>query len=253
MAADMDRDDLLHLVLQFLRKENYKETVHSLERESRVFFDLKYFEEKVIQGKWDELEKYLSGFVKFDDNNLLSNKLFFEIRQQKYLEALDSGDKRNALRILRDELNVFAVFDKNYFKETAHLMVLDNIREAPHLSNYVDAQTARASLLNKLIRLIIQNPLLCDNKLLLPTLPEGSLHTKIHQSLKWQHLHCENPVEVPIIKTLFEDHACEQLNNNNADQPPLSPVNDSLGVNNVNSSDNIPNTVVANLSQGSSV
>nr|GME12792.1 topless-related protein 2 [Ipomoea batatas] len=179
MAADMERDDLLHLVLQFLREENYKETLHSLERESRVFFDLWYFEEKVIQGKWDELDKYLSGFVKFDDN-LLSNKLFFEIRQQKYLEALDSGDKKNALRILRDDLNVFAVFDKVYFKETAHLMVLDNIREAPHLSNYVDAQTARASLVNKLRGLIIQNPLLRE-KLLLPTLLEDSLHTKIHQ------------------------------------------------------------------------
>nr|GMD12727.1 topless-related protein 4-like [Ipomoea batatas] len=191
MAADMERDDLLHLVLQFLRKENYKETLHS-------------------------------------------------------------GDKKNALRILRDELNVFAVFDKVYFKETAHLMMLDNIREAPHLSNYVDTQTARASLLNKLKRLIIQNLLLRD-KLLLPTLPEGSLHTKIHQSLNWQHLHCENTVEFPIIRTLFVDHACEQLNNINADQPPLSPVNDSPGVNNVNSSDNISNAVVANLSQGSSV
>nr|GMD12976.1 Topless-related protein 1 [Ipomoea batatas] len=64
--AGMERDDLLHLVLQFLDKENYKETLHS-------------------------------------------------------------DDKRNALRILRDELNVFASFNKLYFKETAYLMGLDNI------------------------------------------------------------------------------------------------------------------------------
>nr|GMD30539.1 topless-related protein 3-like isoform X1 [Ipomoea batatas] len=206
----MERNDLLNLVLQFLEKENYKETLHSLERESRVFFNLRYFEEKVIQGEWDELE---------------------------------NGDKMNALKILRDDLNVFAVFDTLYFKKTAGLMGLDNIREAPHLSNYVDAQTARASFLNKLRTLIMENPLLRD-KLQLPTLPEGSLHTMINQSLNWQHLHCENSVEVPIIRTLFVDHACEQLN----DDQPLSPE-----VNNVNSSDNIPNTVVANLSQGSSV
>nr|GMD35546.1 topless-related protein 4 isoform X1 [Ipomoea batatas] len=238
----MERDDLLHMVLQFLEKQNYKETLHSLERESRVFFNLRYFEEKVIQGEWDELEKYMSGFVNLD-NNVPSLKLFFEIRLQKYLEALDSGDKMNALKILRDDLNVFAVFDTLYFKKTAGLMGLDNIREAPHLSNYVDAQTARASFLNKLRTLIMENPLLRD-KLQLPTLPEGSLHTMINQSLNWQHLHCENSVEVPIIRTLFVDHACEQLN----DDQPLSPE-----VNNVNSSDNIPNTVVANLSQGSSV
>nr|GMD38812.1 topless-related protein 4-like [Ipomoea batatas] len=178
----MERDDLLHMVLQFLENENYKETLHS-------------------------------------------------------------GDKRNALKILKDELKVFAGFNRLYYKETAHLMVLNNIREAPHLSNYVDAQTARASLLNKLRTLISQNPLLRD-KLQLPTLPEGSLHTKINESLNWQHLHCKNPVEVPIRRTLFVDHTCEQLN---ADQP-LSP-----GVSNVNSSDNKPNTVVVNLNQGSSV
>lgn len=39
-------------------------------------------------GEWDEVEKYLSGFTKVDDNRY-SMKIFFEIRKQKYLEALD--------------------------------------------------------------------------------------------------------------------------------------------------------------------
>lgn len=39
-------------------------------------------------GEWDEAEKYLSGFTKVDDNRY-SMKIFFEIRKQKYLEALD--------------------------------------------------------------------------------------------------------------------------------------------------------------------
>ncbi len=49
---------------------------------------MKYFEEKVHAGEWDEVEKYLSGFTKVDDNRY-SMKIFFEIRKQKYLEALD--------------------------------------------------------------------------------------------------------------------------------------------------------------------
>lgn len=49
---------------------------------------MKYFEEKVNAGEWDEVEKYLSGFTKVDDNRY-SMKIFFEIRKQKYLEALD--------------------------------------------------------------------------------------------------------------------------------------------------------------------
>jgi len=49
---------------------------------------MKYFEEKALAGEWDEIEKYLSGFIKVDDNRY-SMKTFFEIRKQKYLEALD--------------------------------------------------------------------------------------------------------------------------------------------------------------------
>lgn len=49
---------------------------------------MKYFEEKVQAGEWEEVEKYLSGYTKVDDNRY-SMKIFFEIRKQKYLEALD--------------------------------------------------------------------------------------------------------------------------------------------------------------------
>ena len=59
-----------------------------LEQESGFFFNMRYFEETVTNGEWDEVEKYLSGFTKVDDNRY-SMKIFFEIRKQKYLEALD--------------------------------------------------------------------------------------------------------------------------------------------------------------------
>lgn len=61
---------------------------HRLEQESGFFFNMKYFEEQALAGEWDEVEKYLSGFTKVDDNRY-SMKIFFEIRKQKYLEALD--------------------------------------------------------------------------------------------------------------------------------------------------------------------
>lgn len=67
-------------------------TVHlvigRLEQESGFYFNMKHFEEEVQNGNWDEVEKYLSGFTKVDDNRY-SMKIFFEIRKQKYLEALD--------------------------------------------------------------------------------------------------------------------------------------------------------------------
>lgn len=62
--------------------------LNRLEQESGLFFNVQYFEELVINGNWDEVEKYLSGFTRVDDNRY-SMKIFFEIRKQKYLEALD--------------------------------------------------------------------------------------------------------------------------------------------------------------------
>jgi len=59
-----------------------------LEQESGFYFNMKYFEDEVINGNWDEVERYLGGFTKVDDNRY-SMKIFFEIRKQKYLEALD--------------------------------------------------------------------------------------------------------------------------------------------------------------------
>lgn len=60
----------------------------SLEKDSGIYFNMKYFEEAVMSGDWDEVEKYLSKFTKLDDNSY-SAKTFLGIRKQKYLEALD--------------------------------------------------------------------------------------------------------------------------------------------------------------------
>ena len=59
-----------------------------LEQESGFYFNMKHFEDLVQGGEWDEVERYLSGFTKLEDNRY-SMKIFFDIRKQKYLEALD--------------------------------------------------------------------------------------------------------------------------------------------------------------------
>lgn len=59
-----------------------------MEKESGCFFDMNHFEDIVTNGELDDVEKYLSGFTEPDDNRY-STKIYFEIRKQKYLEALD--------------------------------------------------------------------------------------------------------------------------------------------------------------------
>lgn len=119
--------ELVFLVLQFLDEEKFKQTVHKLEKESGLFFNLKYFEDAVTNGEWDEVEKYLSGFTKVDDNRY-SMKIFFEIRKQKYLEALDKNEYGAALEVLRKDLKVFSSFNEDLFKEITLLLTLTNFR-----------------------------------------------------------------------------------------------------------------------------
>ena len=59
-----------------------------LERETGLFFNMRHFEEMVLCGNWCEAEKYLSGFTKLGDD-AYSTKIYFELRKQAFLEALD--------------------------------------------------------------------------------------------------------------------------------------------------------------------
>ncbi|XP_031479971.1 topless-related protein 1-like [Nymphaea colorata] len=218
--------ELVFLILQFLDEEKFKETVHKLEQESGFFFNMKYFEDAVHNGEWDEVEKYLSGFTKVDDNRY-SMKIFFEIRKQKYLEALDKHDRAKAVEILVKDLKVFASFNEELFKEITQLLTLDNFRENEQLSKYGDTKSARTIMLVELKKLIEANPLFRD-KLQFPSLKTSRLRTLINQSLNWQHQLCKNPRPNPDIKTLFVDHSCGQPNGARAPSPVNNPLLGSM-------------------------
>ncbi|XP_057772828.1 LOW QUALITY PROTEIN: topless-related protein 4 [Salvia miltiorrhiza] len=218
--------ELVFLILQFLDEEKFKETVHKLEKESGFFFNMRYFEDAVTNGEWEEVEKYLSGFTKVDDNRY-SMKVFFEIRKQKYLEALDKRDHARAVEILTKDLKVFSTFNEELFKEITLLLTLTNFRENEQLSKYGDTKSARAIMLVELKKLIEANPLFRD-KLQFPTLKNSRLRTLINQSLNWQHQLCKNPKPNPDIKTLFVDHSCGQPNGARAPSPVTNPLMGSI-------------------------
>ncbi|CAL5198924.1 unnamed protein product [Lathyrus oleraceus] len=214
--------ELVFLILQFLDEEKFKETVHKLEEESGYHFNMKYCEEKVLAGEWDEIEKYLSGFIKIDDNKN-SMKTFFEIRKQKYLEALDRNDKMKAVDILVKDLKVFSQFNEDLFKELTHLLTLDNFRENEQLSKYGNTKAARNIMFLEIKKLIESNPVFRD-KLVFPSMKSSRLRTLINHSLNWQHQTCKNPKPNPEVKTLFTDHSCSASNGARASTPVNLPA-----------------------------
>ncbi|CAN6468618.1 unnamed protein product [Victoria cruziana] len=218
--------ELVFLILQFLDEEKFKESVHKLEQESGFFFNMKYFEEKTQAGEWEEVERYLSGFTKVDDNRY-SMKIFFEIRKQKYLEALDRQDRTKAVEILVKDLKVFSTFNEDLYKEITQLLTLENFRENEQLSKYGDTKSARSIMLSELKKLIEANPLFRE-KLVFPTLKASRLRTLINQSLNWQHQLCKNPRSNPDIKTLFTDHSCQPPTGARAATPVTVPLPSGL-------------------------
>ncbi|KAK1261901.1 Topless-related protein 1 [Acorus gramineus] len=214
--------ELVFLILQFLDEEKFKETVHKLEQESGFFFNMKHFEDQVQAGEWEEVERYLCGFTKVEDNRY-SMKIFFEIRKQKYLEALDRHDRAKAVEILVKDLKVFASFNEELFKEITQLLTLENFRQNEQLSKYGDTKSARNIMLLELKKLIEANPLFRD-KLAFPQFKASRLRTLINQSLNWQHQLCKNPRPNPDIKTLFTDHSCAPTNGARAPPPANSPL-----------------------------
>ncbi|KAH9324716.1 hypothetical protein KI387_004894, partial [Taxus chinensis] len=208
--------ELVILILQFLDDVKLSKTAHMLEQESACYFNVKYFEEQVLTGEWDEVEHYLSCFTIIEDN-IFTMKMFFEIRKQKYFEALDRQDRPKAVQILVNDLKFINSYNQNTYKELTQLIPLENIRECDQLSKYGDTTSTRKHTLLVLRKLIEKNPEL-RNKLAFPHLQDSRLMNIINQSLNWQHKHCKHGRSNLYVKTLFVDHVCE----------PQTPTNNSL-------------------------
>ncbi|KAK7352684.1 hypothetical protein VNO80_18112 [Phaseolus coccineus] len=191
--------DLVFLTLQFLNEEGFKEAAHKLECESGLYFNMKYFEEMLLLGKWNDAENYLSRFTRIDDN-MHSTKIYFEIRKQKYLEALDIDNHTKALDILVKDLKVFSSGREELFNEMTKLLTINNIREHASLSTYGDTNSVRKIVADSIMKLIEGNPEFHE-KLKCPTFKT--------QSLNWQYLLSKDPLRVPDMKTFLMDHICE--------------------------------------------
>ncbi|CAD6262906.1 unnamed protein product [Miscanthus lutarioriparius] len=149
----------MHLHVTSLRQIPvvYMRCLCGLEQESGFYFNMKHFEDLVQGGEWDEVERYLSGFTKVEDNRY-SMKIFFEIHKQKYLKALARHDRAKAVEILVKDLKVFASFNEELFKEITRFLTLENFSKMSNLSKYGDTKSARNIMLLELKKLIEANP-----------------------------------------------------------------------------------------------
>ncbi|XP_047320439.1 protein TPR1-like [Impatiens glandulifera] len=212
------RKDILYLIMQFLGEQKYNETLHILEAEAKLLFDMEYFLELIVKGTWEEADKYFSSFTNIDEHPI-SMKVLFEIRKHKYLEALDRHDIKKAIELLMHELKEFGKYNDDLYTELTGLLTKNNFREHRQLYTYTTPDEARVVLAADFKKLLVSHPVL-NESLRPPPMEGGRLRTLINQSLNWQHQMCKTDQPNPDILTLYEDHHCSSsVATNNNVQP----------------------------------
>ncbi|XP_075652038.1 protein TPR3-like [Castanea sativa] len=149
--------ELLYMITQFLEHENLTETARTLERESGFYFNMRFFEDLVHNGAFDEAEEYVDGFTDLHENSF-STKIYFELRKQKFLETLEDGKRCKALTMLMQEFRDFAPYSRSLCSEAAALLTVDDFRTHQALAGYGEVNEARRSAMDDIRRCIQMNP-----------------------------------------------------------------------------------------------
>ncbi|KAL4650815.1 hypothetical protein ACB098_01G104400 [Castanea mollissima] len=145
------------MITQFLEHENLTETARTLERESGFYFNMRFFEDLVHNGAFDEAEEYVDGFTDLHENSF-STKIYFELRKQKFLETLEDGKRCKALTMLMQEFRDFAPYSRSLCSEAAALLTVDDFRHHQSLAGHGDVNEARRSVMNDIRRCLHANP-----------------------------------------------------------------------------------------------
>ena len=134
----LNKKDMLMLIMDYLRQEGFDRSYISLEEESKV--NLYNYEERlvilrkcILDGEWDEAENFLEQLKKFENFPYLS--LLFEIKKEKLIEEVESQQNENTLEELAQELKEIQALGQNekfnhlieYLKESTNHDDVNNI------------------------------------------------------------------------------------------------------------------------------
>ncbi|OMO92740.1 hypothetical protein CCACVL1_06763 [Corchorus capsularis] len=176
------KEQLVYLIIQFLYEQNFYETVHKLEQESKIFFNMDYFQQFVTDGEWSKAEEYLSAFTEDGDAECSANMLY-EMRKHEYLEAKDRNDWLQMGSVLQRDLLAFSGRNSKILNELVEVMSCDNIRETKLQFEHLNVSSGRANLLASLKQLIAKSPL--QDKCNFPLMDKGRLLTLVMMALNW--------------------------------------------------------------------
>ncbi len=145
------KEDLILLIMDFLKNEGYDRTYVSLEEESGI--NLYNYDENlgilrgfILEGDWEEAEKSLEIFK--SKKNFPFKNLIFEIRKEKLIEEVEAQQKDGTFDGLAKELKDLQDLGCNkefnnlmdYLKETEHDVLNETISRRLEIFNKIRKQ-----------------------------------------------------------------------------------------------------------------
>ena len=145
------KEDLILLIMDFLKNEGYDRTYVSLEEESGI--NLYNYDENlgilrgfILDGDWEEAEKSLEIFK--SKKNFPFKNLIFEIRKEKLIEEVEAQQKDGTFDGLAKELKDLQDLGCNkefnnlmdYLKETEHDVLNETISRRLEIFNKIRKQ-----------------------------------------------------------------------------------------------------------------
>ena len=104
-----------YLIWKYLKENKFYSSLHSFEEETKIHFNIKYFLELVIEGRFDEAESYFTLFTQTNDQKTIG--IIYCLRKNYYLHLLETSPSL-AQCFLQEKMDVFkTITEMNYLKQ----------------------------------------------------------------------------------------------------------------------------------------
>eukprot|EP01117_Protostelium_nocturnum_P018269 TRINITY_DN7610_c0_g1_i6.p1 TRINITY_DN7610_c0_g1~~TRINITY_DN7610_c0_g1_i6.p1 ORF type:complete len:273 (-),score=89.81 TRINITY_DN7610_c0_g1_i6:86-904(-) len=197
-VEDIKDEEVILVIMEYLKRRGHTKVLRELEMSSKLQFNLRYFKENLLKGRWDELYRYLHPFLPWNASKE-GDEVYNLLGRRRFLEALQEN-RDKAAQILNlefgraDQIETYEELKKMYVNRS---IPNDFKREE------------RMELFNSVNQLI--KTALPMRSLKTFNVAEDRLKTLLHQAVEFQHLkNCgeEKREKKFEYKTILEDHIC---------------------------------------------
>ncbi|OMH84571.1 WD repeat-containing protein 26 [Zancudomyces culisetae] len=194
-------EQLVRLMLQELSELGYVDTFKMLEQESGYKLEsqtIHDFKNAVLDGRWEDVEQQLQN-VQLNPKNK-SNMVWFLIKRQQYLEAIEDGKIRHALIILQNELSLWSEHSSQ-LHELSRMIMCSSVEQIKREMNWDGKNGISRKLLLESLQDYIPSEILLGAR---------RMETLIDQALEYQYSKCKFHITKGK-PNLYYDHSCKRF------------------------------------------